>query len=905
MYETLLDALQSGATVVTANNRLARTLRHAYDRRQITRGTPAWATPDIVSWSAWLRRLWEESRLRGGAAATGTLLSDSAAELLWQAAVAAAEQSAEQSEDRRSTVQLARHARQAWELLNDWQALGGEEWTQPDLSPDQKAWLRWSGSYRNRCSDAGLVDTARLCTVLTEDIDKGLFDDLPPHIFSGFDTWAPARETLLSTLIIRGVRVKIVADADSPVTQQPLIRAAPCQDSAHELRAAAAWARERLEQQPEASIGVVIPDLANRPAEVRRVFLDELLPDWRLSGRAADAPLNVSYGEPLLQVPVIAAAFNVLQLGQGRATFNDFSLWLRSRWFAGADTELAARALLDVRLREALRIEFALTTALPMCQRRAPGFAAMLQSLIAHAEQSARLSKQTGSAWAANFSELLEALGWPGHDSVDSTVWQALKSWQSLLHDFAESTRLLGPMSRGEALAILRQLAQARLFQPEGAPNGVQVMGVLEAAGHRFEHLWVCGMARELWPAAARPHPFIPIALQRRLGMPDASPAVALEYARQIAARLCSSAGELTVSWPQQLDDEALTASPFFGDMTEKAVLPVPANWNEQMLAAGRTELLSDDPPPAWPPDMPVRGGASVLNLQAVSPLNAFIEKRLGAVEMRQPPVGINALQRGNLTHQALEDFYTFAPGQAEVAALTTAERAARIRASLAKGLARLPGAGEPFMQRLAEFELQQQLHRILAFLELDERRPVFRIVECEQQHTVRVGPLILQLKLDRLDEQSDGSRLVIDYKTGQVHRQSWNPAQPRDLQLPLYVSCVVPDAAGIAFAQLSSRGIGYDGVGDEAIAASIPGMRSPGRKSGTEVKYQYPFSNQLIESWDELRGAWDKQLAELAERFAAGDFRLDPRNPDSARRQFAVLSRIYDSGIGVLEDEA
>jgi hypothetical protein len=45
--------------------------------------------------------------------------------------------------------------------------------------------------------------------------------------------------------------------------------------------------------------------------------------------------------------------------------------------------------------------------------------------------------------------------------------------------------------------------------------------------------------------------------------------------------------------------------------------------------------------------------------------------------------------------------------------------------------------------------------------------------------------------------------------------------------------------------------------------------------------------------------------LEDLAKQFAKGDFRLDPRNPDSARGQFAVLSRIFDAGIGIWEDDA
>ena len=70
------------------------------------------------------------------------------------------------------------------------------------------------------------------------------------------------------------------------------------------------------------------------------------------------------------------------------------------------------------------------------------------------------------------------------------------------------------------------------------------------------------------------------------------------------------------------------------------------------------------------------------------------------------------------------------------------------------------------------------------------------------------------------------------------------------------------------------------------------------------QVRFQSAENGELIESWDELRQEWAQVIEELAAAFAAGDFRLDPRNPDSARGQFAVLSRLYDSGIGIWEDE-
>jgi len=165
------------------------------------------------------------------------------------------------------------------------------------------------------------------------------------------------------------------------------------------------------------------------------------------------------------------------------------------------------------------------------------------------------------------------------------------------------------------------------------------------------------------------------------------------------------------------------------------------------------------------------------------------------------------------------------------------------------------------------------------------------------------MGPLRLRLQLDRLDTLNDDEQLVIDYKTGRVSRRDWNPARPGDLQLPLYVSAVAPGAAGVAFAQVATHGVGMDGVGRPGL--DIPGLRTPGTKQRVEVRYQRADTGADIASWEELREAWHARLEELAFEFAAGDFRLDPLNPQSGRGQFAVLTRVFDAGPGVADAEA
>ncbi|MFB6259443.1 MAG: hypothetical protein ABEJ96_05705, partial [Thiohalorhabdaceae bacterium] len=80
--EAWLDALERGATVATVTNRLARSLQRAYHHRQRAAGHRAWPTPDVLPFSAWLRRAWGDARDFGGA--TGTLLTPAQELALWE-----------------------------------------------------------------------------------------------------------------------------------------------------------------------------------------------------------------------------------------------------------------------------------------------------------------------------------------------------------------------------------------------------------------------------------------------------------------------------------------------------------------------------------------------------------------------------------------------------------------------------------------------------------------------------------------------------------------------------------------------------------------------------------------------------------------------------------------------------
>ena len=76
----------------------------------------------------------------------------------------------------------------------------------------------------------------------------------------------------------------------------------------------------------DSMIAVVVPDLASRAAAVRRVFLDVFAADWRIPGTPSGLPLNVSFGQPLAEVPVVRTALLLLRIAEPRRiSFRDFS----------------------------------------------------------------------------------------------------------------------------------------------------------------------------------------------------------------------------------------------------------------------------------------------------------------------------------------------------------------------------------------------------------------------------------------------------------------------------------------------------------------------------------------------------------------------------------------------------
>lgn len=859
--DPLLPWIEQDFVLLTPNLRLARRIKAQWDARQQAAGRQAWKPLPVYALESWLQICWQQRCLREPGLRR-TLLPGGPVLHLWQQVI--------EADQRQSDYQLlgaeaaASLAQQARSHLLRWQVSTADPATASEfrLDADCETYLRWLNAFESTLASGGFATTLDALSLLAKAEPRSGSEERPRVLLIAFDEVPPLLNAALSVCCEEVLELPGAAErADQYATAYP--------DRSAELAAVARWVRQTCEQDPQASIGVVLDDMRGDRQRLEYLLRREF--DC-LDSQYATLPVNFSTGWSLAEVPAVRDALVALETAARQVPMDSVLTLLRSRFLDLPDRHSPEALEFVANLHDHGREQVDSGALRSLAAGLRLGEILLSVSARRDLQQSA-----APSLWAGRFHELLALWGWPGNTGLDSLEYQQVEQWHGVLEQLAAFDAVSGPLDFAGALRLLRRSCQDASFQPRTADSTVQVLGPLEAAGLQFDHLWLCGLQASQWPAPARPNPFLPVSLQRRLGMPHASAEREWLYVGGLLKQYAGSCRTLHASYCQSVDGAPELPSALLEDFqwqqTETGQR-LPNAWQRQWLERDTVQLFDSSAPAISAAELAtIKGGSALIEDQSHCPFRAFARRRLGLQPLSEPSLALNAAERGNLLHRALYIIWERLGDSTALAALTENAQASLVSEAVEASFESLPTPRRLAVGSACIGQENLHLHRVLAeWLAVEREREAFIVVAREQQVEVDLGSLHLRLQVDRVDRVTQAEAVVIiDYKTGRCEPRNWLGERPAMPQLPIYSLASEEPVEALAFAQVKARQCGYRGLGEREVA---PGIKADIAKA-TRGK-------EDVADWQALRNAWQTSLQRLADDFVAGAAEVAPLNASS-----------------------
>jgi probable DNA repair protein len=832
LFARLAEGHAARITVVTPNKRLSQALMLEFDAFQIKNNLSVWEAPDILPFSAFVQRLYEDGLYSDLSAELPMLLTPAQEEEIWRQVV--------------TVESAAADCRDAWNLANAWRVRPGAG------NHDTEAFAGWLRKYLEKAE----LDTARLPDALHKVLPELKRPKLV--VAYAFDILPPQTKEFLDAL---GTEVVF----SKPASRPGVVSRSSFPSAKEELEKAAQWARARLEAGGK-RIGVVVPSLHQRRKEVVRVLS-------RAMGEGAK-PFDLSIGIPLDEYPLVAHALLLLRFSQEPLPFDDVSRLVRSPFVGAAEAELGARAKLDLRLRDKLDATVALPKLIGLLDKKLV-LREKLERVYGFRE-TGLFSQKTPAEWARHFSEVLKAAGFPGERPLDSAEFQTQAKWHEALGELSRLDRISSPLSFDQAFSRLRKICAGTLFQPESPDTPIQVLGLLESAGVEFDHLWVSGLTDQAWPLKSSPNPFLPLAAQRKAGIPEASAESSLALDRRITEGWKHAASEVVFSFYAKEEDREVLPSPLIADVPAKAIeVPAYPKLRDLIFSSRKIQTIEDRIAPPVREKL-IRGGTKVLSDQAACPFRAFARHRLHAEALEEPAEGLDASKRGKLVHELMKNLWSALKDSSSL----QGDLSAQIDDAAAAAVKELEIEG-----RFADLERARLARLAREWLEVEKARPPFSVLFLEQKQSLVFAGLEFAARIDRMDKLSTGGHALIDYKTSRsLSPKQWEPPRPDDPQLALYAVSAKEEVTAVAFAKVRPGEMRFMGYSRDDKA--LPRV-------------------QKAKAWQPLMRDWKNEAESLGRSFAGGEAGVDPKRDLMTCRYCGLetLCRVYEK-INVLAEE-
>jgi len=865
--QSLFNHLKEGAIALTPNHRLATTLQTQFITHQSENNNhKSWPTAQIFPLNTWLKTTFETIKDNAPNPMPITL-PDTAQTALWHQIL-----EKDQSNLLLNIKNTAQSAQKCHALIHDFNLI--EKIKNQTHVQDTEIFLTWMSQFKKICQNNNWLPTALIPNFLQKCLEENTFTPPQTIIMVSFDDITPATQDLLDALKSKGTTVIEFNTTQIKSCQSKRI----FNDQDSEIKHMLHWVKRNFDENK--TIGCAIPNL-NELRDTLSHYAQEILPPHMLQ------KTNISGGKPLNQYPIIQTALNILKCHHPFIKTKALCTLLRSPYFLEGFKDRIHRAKIERQLQTKNIITIHCQTLENQQSPIAKSLIPFIKALPAGQQSFNKHSKMSPTRWAQTISNALKAASWPGDRSLQSEEFQLVKKWHEVLTQFSALSSFIPEINSKRAIELIEDLTQNTLFQSQTGDTHIQILGLLETAGLTFDKLWVMGLNDETIPMPPNPNPFLPMAFQKKYNLPHASYQRELRYSETLLNRLSHSAHEIVYSYAIHTTDmeNELRPSPLISHIsTQNSNLKsLPQGPNEITYNAKDLENLQDFKGPKIGPNETIKGGSFILKSMAACPMKAFLEYRLNALSENELQEELTALEKGTMVHKILEIIWTKIKTQEALLALSKGALLKTITQAVQKALAATP---IPFSKKSRSIHLEKKrlIQITWDWLALEKERPPFKVTALEKEETYNFEGLSFRLKMDRLDQTSEGP-LIMDYKTGLSTPSSWFGERPDEPQLPLYATVSNQNPVGIAFAQIRTGAHQFKGVMQNHKPSNLLNPTPPSEAH-----------------WQALKSEWQQNLTTLVKDFKKGDASIDPKYGIKTCRycHLASLCRV-----GALHDEA
>jgi RecB family exonuclease len=295
------------------------------------------------------------------------------------------------------------------------------------------------------------------------------------------------------------------------------------------------------------------------------------------------------------------------------------------------------------------------------------------------------------------------------------------------------------------------------------------------------------------------------------------------------------------------------------GAAISSAAAPRP-HWRAHFQAAPVLEQLTDEIAPAFAAGERTHG-VSTLRAQSRCAFRGFAETRLGTDRLERPTPGFNDRERGELIHHALEHIWSRLGNSNALLSMSPDAQTSLLDEGVARALAKVCRVRDPGARwRLRE---RRRMGNVLGtWLDTERQRAPFEVEQLEHgTQTARHGGLEFAVRIDRIDRLADGSRILVDYKTGRAS-PDWRGERPDNPQLPIYALLRREALVAVAY--------GHVNAADCSFVAESERRAIFGPRSGITALEGMTSLAALID-------VWSLRIEKLAADFAAGRAAVAP----------------------------